>query len=144
MGYKITIGDLTLDTETGAPTVAYTARADAPDHDPAVDVGNVRRPSYTAWEAFCRISGLEPLFFGCPAGGHRETGLMAEHPGIARLLPGDLEAVRDARVARQSAMGEIDPGFGPGEDQTLARLIWLEYWIEWAVSNCANPSLANE
>jgi len=35
--------------------------------------------------------------------------------------------------------GFMDPKF----DDVLARLIWLEFWIEWSLNNCKNPGIFN-
>jgi hypothetical protein len=85
----------------------------------------------------------------CSEAFHRETPLIADHPGAVPLLPGDLEYVRAARIRREQTNGGRPPGFWEddgtdnGNDHTLARLLWLEFWIDWALDNCEVPIIQN-
>lgn len=167
MGYTLTIGnarlqvnkeDLRLDIE-----VDGFASDDAPTfkNDEMTGNGSSRSPSYTGWGDFCRASGLEELFFGggwdstygsykqCSEDFHRDEGLLAHHPGAALLCDADLEFVKAAREKWQTENPGTTPGFdgwsgeSEGLDYTLARLLWLEFWIDYALKNCEVPALGN-
>jgi len=152
MGYTLTIGEAALDF---VPEYAYvTIKAEpasddvAPDHCPRARQTNSRSPSYAGWENFCTIAGPEvyELFFG---GGDtaednpRDAPLLASHPGYAVLTRYDLKVFREARIRRENTNGGRKPGFDWGLDDTLARLLWLEFWTEWALENCKVPILEN-
>ncbi len=168
MGYTITIGNGVLGYTKGDEHLRIRAErathADAPAHCPYTGNGNSRCPSYTAWHDFCKDAGIHELFYGqgwsrderryleCGDEFHRETPLLAEHPGAFALLPADLEYVRAARVRREATNEGKPPGFWDydargevdnGKDHVLARLLWLEFWIDWALTNCTIPTIEN-
>jgi hypothetical protein len=104
--------------------------------------GNHRHPAYSAWSEFCDATGLAGMFFD------RERGLMREAPLTVALLPAHLAAVRAARERWVAARPDAVPGFGcdgAGReyDAVLARLLWLEYWIGWALATCEVPAIYN-
>ncbi len=71
--------------------------------------GSVRSPSYSAWAAFCRDVGLSHLL------GDKSI-LLSEHPGVARIIPSDLEEIRDALAEWKSKKWptlERVPGWDP-------------------------------
>jgi len=107
--------------------------------------GNSRHPGYSQWSGFLDKCGLHDLFF------NKEEGLMREHPGIALLKPSHLERVREALAKWKLTASGKPPGFGSfpkfidGEwksvdedtyDSILARLLWLEFWMDWALREC--------
>lgn len=171
MGYTITIGEARLNysAEDLYLTIEAedTTHPDAPDFDKYTGKGNARSPSYSGWTSFCHEAALFELFYGrgwdpdarqyriCTEGFHRERPLMDEHPGHAVLCQGDLDLVREARKRREASNGGKPPGFfefsaetkwqevDNGNDPILARLVWLEFWIEWALQNCKIPILQN-
>lgn len=165
MGYNLTIGNARLHYYPEYQHLCIEAEPaqhpDAPDHDPYTGKGNSRSPSYTAWHDFCLEAGIEPLFYGggwdrdlrayrkCPENFHRERPLLVEHPGVQPLCRRDLEYVKAARLRREATNGGREPGFWDddgkdnGKDPTLARLLWLEFWLKWALDNCAIPVLEN-
>ena len=166
MGYDISIGNARLDYWKGDEdmriSVEPATHQDAPAHCPYTKDGNMRSPGYCAWHDFCREAGIHELFYGqgwsreerrylpCTDAFHRETPLIAEHPGAFPLLPADLEYIKAARIKREQTNGGKPPGFGDedgnrdnGNDHVLARLLWLEFWIDWALTNCEMPTIAN-
>ncbi len=166
MGYDISIGNARLAYYKGDEhmriRVEPATHPDAPAHCPFTKDGNSRSPSYTAWHDFCRDAGITELFYGqgwdrtqcryteCTDGFHRETPLLAEHPGAFPLLQEDLSYIKAARVKREATNGGKPPGFWGGDgsidngnDHVLARLLWLEFWIDWALTNCEMPIIAN-
>jgi len=102
---------------------------------------NSRMPGYSQWNDFCDETGLRNLFFD------PNEGLMRSHPGAFALKPSHLARVQEAVIARYKACPGREPGwdFDPhwrkveeddgvrGRDPNLARLLWLEYWIDRAL-----------
>lgn len=171
MGYTITIGNAvfatdTCETETFLRVEAEHAANDAAPvflNDGMTGNSNSRSPSYTGWSAFCRDTGVYELFYGggwdrearanrpCSEGFHREYGLLQNHPGFAAINRHDADFVSAALFAYHAKHTNATPGFndwnGNGdatnEDANMARLIWLEYWMRWAVENCERPIVQN-
>lgn len=165
MGYNITVGqaEIFYDKEDlfirlGAEFAEQEA---APDHDKHTLKGNSRSPGYIAWHEFCKDAGITKLFYGqgwsmdarsylpCSDAFHRETPLLRDHPGAQPIGPKDLAYIRAARKTREETNGGRPPGFWEddgvdnGKDPTLARLLWLEFWFDWAIKNCSMPVVAN-
>ena len=160
MGYNLTIGEAKIYYDPEYLVVGLTAEnvthPDAPDHDSFVGKSNKRMPSYVGWRDFCRDAGIEPLFYGegwgpemrrrkpCQEGFHRETPLLNEHPGTEPICKGDFDYIREARIRREKTNGGKQPGFESDDlDDTLARLLWLEFWMGWALENCKIPVFHN-
>ena len=171
MGYDITIGDARFH---GSKEDAYMtvwakpeAHEDAPlfPNDPLTGKSNQRSPSYSTWADFCRETGLYGMFFGINGrrdpymkpdeNCHRDTPIMADHPGYAAINERDVEAIKAALDQHVSKYGDLVPGFrgflekdedtpaDANDCATRARLIWLHYWTDWAVKNCEWPVIAN-
>lgn len=161
MGYTITIGNAKPefskdDGELWARwTVDGKTSSEAPTfpNDEMTGNSNSRSPSYTAWAEFCTEAGFHDLFL------EKYEGLMAEHPGCKMLLPEHLLIVQ-AALAKWKRTATKQPGFcgwgkfneitqkweTPDEgkyDHTLARLLWLEFWMRWALDNCETPAIEN-
>ena len=125
---------------------------EAPDllNDDFVRNSNCRLPACTAWVEFTKETGLYEFFF------NKETGLFSPLYGCAAFDKKDVEVVQQALKARQQYADEhgLVPGFEPGDpeerknfkikiDPTLLRLIWLEFWMNWAINNCKNPAITS-
>lgn len=145
MGYSIYIGEAVIkdDDDHVWLGVKQIEHPEAPffPNDSMTGRTNGRHPSYGGWAEFTRETGLYDLFFD------KENGLMAEHPGVAKLLPKHHARVKTALEFRQ-VVSKGAPGFPPmgktdGSDPMLARLIWLEWWMRWALANCKCPALEN-
>ena len=166
MGYDISIGNASLEYSKGDEymriSVELTTHPDAPTHCPYTKDGNMRSPGYCAWHEFCEDAGITEMFYGqgwdgsqrryveCTDSFHREAPLLSEHPGAFPLLAEDLQYIRAARIKREATNGGKPPGFWDddgnkdnGNDHVLARLLWLEFWIDWALTNCEMPAIAN-
>ena len=170
MGYNLTIGNarLNYDKEYNTLTVEAegTSHPSAPIHCPFTGNGSSRSPSYTGWSEFCKEAGEEvyAMFYGSgwnrdyrmydrPSEQflelypRREIPILSNHPGYQPLCQDDLTIVRQARIEREK-LGK-EPGFWDddnvdnGKDHVLARLLWLEFWIDWALKNCEIPILEN-
>lgn len=150
MSYTITIGnaELCADDGTFSVYVPDVALDNAPrfPFDPSENT-NSRAPGYAMWANFCEESGLHELFF------NHNDGLMREHPGCFVLTRDHLEVVRGVlgRWKRTNEPGwdwsnwqspDKDDGVR-GRDGALARLLWLEWWMDWALTNCFRPAIQN-
>lgn len=117
-------------------------------HDTLTGKTNMRCPSYSAWADFCQTTGIYKLFY--TESGH----LVAGHPGCIGITRQDVEDVSIA-LARYKKHASRPPGFAPPRppgfeedykgnyDAHFARLIWLEYWMRWAVEHCELPAIQN-
>lgn len=152
MGYSITIGnafcqdDLTFDVDE-----VESSLAPAFPHDDLSNHRNARHPSYSAWTDFVNEVGLYDLFLGF-------DGLLRSHPGIEPLTKEHLAVIQTA-LERWQVKATLPPGFAgdpkptpSGQwvsedagkyDHQLARLIWLEWWVRWALENCERPAIRN-
>jgi hypothetical protein len=161
MSYSITIGNAVPEhsKEYGELyarwTVESASSSDAPTfpHDEMTGNGNSRHPAYSAWHEFCAVTGLEAMWYD------KGTGLLREHPGCFVLEPHHHATAKDA-LERWREKATLPPGFfgfpefdketsthkSPDEgkyDPILARLIWMEWWMAWALKNCETPAVCN-
>lgn len=147
MGYSITIGEFLLETYPDEAIecsgLRFTAKGvwldDAPAYGEPTDFTNERCPSYSAWHDFAKSAGIFELLFDC--GGN----LIGGHPGV-RLITKDM---LDTVVSARSRMEKNTPPPKPtmenytSENGAYCRLLWLEYWMRWALENCKTPVIAN-
>lgn len=146
MGYHIYIGEpsvkLCREDSLGmlVPTIVVQMERsyDAPyfDNDDLTEKTNYRAPSYNGWEEFTKESDLHHLFYNA------ETGLMTKNPGAALLNTHHLAEVKHAIAKwairrKEESMGIA--GFALNQDRVAANLMWLEYWIKWALEYCTTP-----
>jgi hypothetical protein len=146
MGYNITIGNAVPDfsKEDGELyacwVVEETANKDAPRFigDEWTEQRNIRLPSYTAWSEFCKKVGLYDLFF------KQYEGLFRQHPGCVMITQEIYQEVFNALEEYQKH-AKRPPGYDDfgNYDYDLARLMWLEYWMKWALENCETPAIYN-
>lgn len=142
MGYSITIGELLVETHpedamecSGLSFLAKGERhGNAPAFGEPTDFTNERWPSYTAWHNFIKHCGLYELFF-C------EGHLIGGHPGIRLITREMLEAITASRVQLESQTPA--PVAELSSDSNYCRLLWLEYWVKWALDNCKTPVISN-
>jgi len=105
---------------------------------------NSRSPTYSAWSDFCRATSLYEFFYD--ARGH----LHADHPGCIGITQEDADFVT-AALNRYRSISTLPAGFekdwtyegSANYDYHLARLMWLEFWMQWAVKNCETPAIQN-
>jgi hypothetical protein len=151
MGYTLRIGNAVPEFNKdyfpelyATWTVGGQRNEDAPAFGDPSDYCNERSPSYSIWSDFCEEVGIYDVFYN--ERGH----LHASHPGCIGITPEDLETVQKALKNRQES-ATLPAGFekgwtydGPANfDYHLARLIWLEYWMRWALENCETPAISN-
>lgn len=153
MGYTFTIGNAVPQFDTSDfphLSAQFIVEGAAHEHAPVFPNDtltantNMRSPSYSVWEDFCRATGLYDLFFN-------ESGnLIAGHPGCIGITREDADRVT-AALRHYRTHATLPPGFEkewgykgePNYDGHLARLIWLEYWMQWAVDHCEIPAIQN-
>lgn len=170
MSFSIYIGEGELyvptDEDDNEPRVKVEGREhpSAPRFPGDLMTGNSnnRHPSYGGWAEFVEKTGLDDLFFGAscnrPGGYTRDVSLMSRHPGVSLLRLKDLEEIKRARQHWEAKtwhhperIAGFDPNYDPFSskpadpryDGILARLIWLEWWVDWALANCKLPCIYN-
>lgn len=143
MGYTITIGELHVlaDSSVGTDEAGIWLQAvgvnkdEAPAFGEPTDHSNSRWTSYTAWADTMRDVGLyEHMFY--------DGTLLGGHPGV-RLVTPELMNVVSSALTGYREKNPLVPEFGTDTGANLCRLIWLEYWMRWALDNCKVPVIAN-
>jgi hypothetical protein len=123
-------------------TVECVQLDDAP-HWPGADIsgkGNYRYPAYLGMRDFCEQAKITSLFFGdCEDDG----ALLFHHPGIAHLRREHLEVISAARMRYELDHPGAVLGWNDDCDPVLARLVWYEFWMRWALENCEHPAVCN-
>jgi len=170
MGYHIFIGQAIVQPREDDDTadqkhqlrciVARKVRAAAPafPHDEPAGRSNARYPSYTGWANFTERVGLRDFFF------HDQTGVMRHHPGCFQLTENHAARIQEALHRWQSQFPLAVPMFRPRADDAceeceertetadteeeltnadLARLMWLDDWVRWALNHCSTPAIYN-
>jgi hypothetical protein len=153
MGYDIKVGNAVPEhhkddfpTLSARWVVEHKTLEEAPsfEGDEMTGQSNMRSPSYGTWTDFCRATGLYDMFY------EEYYGFLANHPGCRGITQHDADEVTAALV-QYRAKAKLPPGFEkdygysgpPNFDYNLARLIWLEFWMQWAVKNCETPAIQN-
>ncbi len=153
MGYTFIIGNATVNASKedfpelhAAWDVEEMEHPEAPTfpNDEVTGRSNVRCPSYSVWADFCDKVGITELFYD------ERKNLHAGHPGCIGITAEWADAVHKARVKYEGkstlpAGFEDDWGYRgePNYDYHLARIIWLDWWTQWAIANCETPAIAN-
>jgi len=171
MGYTLVIGNACFDGDKADAYLRVWATPEAHDaaptfpNDEMTGNGNMRSPSYSVWTDFCRSVGLYGMFYGVNGrrnpymegdpNCHRETPILADHPGYALITEEDALAIHQALERHISKHGNLEAGFrgwtekedeAPDDAEACAeraRLLWLDYWASWAVENCEWPVIVN-
>lgn len=118
---------------------------------------NERWPSYTVWDDFTKKTGLYEFFYSKY---RREGDNEISQDGIfqASGSPGCIGITKEnadfvtEKLEEYKKIATLPPGFEaydehednePRYDYHLARLIWIEWWMQWAVKNCETPAIEN-
>ncbi|MGN9169480.1 hypothetical protein D1872_78960 [compost metagenome] len=142
MGYNIGIGEATISTDYKHRYIALEVERVVVDEAPvwetegdSVDLvgkANYACPSYQQMDYFCSVTGLKEFFFN--------TLIDKKNiPGQVPITQDDLITIKLAKERWIEGHPGSVPGWREGEDSTLARLIWYEFWFDWALENCRNP-----
>ncbi len=159
MGYSLTIGELEVDKnhEDGidCSCISFGAKGEKHDNAPAfnepTDFTNQRWPSYGVWSDCLRDAGMYDLFF-CD-GGH----LIGGHPGVRLLTKEFYEEFTKRKIAFEAKYPHVEATYGerdtkdifhedlsnPKCNNVYCRIVWMDYWINWAIENCETPVFAN-
>jgi hypothetical protein len=141
MGYSITIGEHRKYREDGrwVHDAEDRENPDAPSFrgDEITGRTNHRAPSYSGWHAFTSDTNLQQLFW------HEKQGLMREHPGHVVLRKKHLATLKVALGVYREEHPQAQENFFDMVNANLCRLIWLVYWVEWALANCKRPVIVN-
>jgi hypothetical protein len=130
MGYTLLIGDI-KDGQI-AEVTSEQAPAIPGDRYPRM---NKRQPSYNEWSDFCEATGLRRFFL---------EGLLVPHPGINYITPLHAQAITSAKARYLRAHPQAQAiNDGTPENMHLARLVWLEWWMQWALEHCRYPGIQN-
>ncbi|WP_068505699.1 hypothetical protein [Paenibacillus kribbensis] len=146
MGYNIGIGEATLLVDKNDGNISVQIEAvevsgapvwKLPENDPWPDLvgkGNFTYPSYSGFERFSSETGLKDVFFNLVLrfeGSPVTTLIKEDHLGIIRRAKEQWIADHPENIA----------GWRKNEDDILAKLIWYEFWFEWALNNCKIPAI---
>ena len=122
---------------------------------------NGRFPGYSQKKEFCKRVGFLDLFF------NNTNGLLKDYPGCVALEQQHLRGIQVAMRSwekghplckQQLPYKEKEPaGFAQftakqkeawsreqNFDWYYARLIWFEFWMKWALTNCKEPVVSCE
>jgi hypothetical protein len=152
MSYSLRIGQAVLVEYRGTYLVdveeAVVKGSPSFVHD-SPDESNGRGSATLAWSEFSRKAGLDSFFY--------EPGFGLIRDGeTVRISGSHLDQIREAVLRWKAENPAGIPGFcgcstcdpisrNPHPhlkemDTTLARLLWLEFWFEWALKNCLKPA----
>ena len=160
MGYTLQIGELETSMHSGdyleieemnsfRQEVVSISHDDAPTFGESTDCMNSRWPSYTSWAIFYRFFDLEELFHD------EDYGFLRQHPGCVPITQFHKSIIDDAYEKYKKNYPNSTPGYSgkqlddvedddwPEENSLGARLVWLKYWVDWALKNCEVPAFYN-
>lgn len=95
---------------------------------------NSRLPGYSAFADFLEQTGITAD--DVPAFGARGSD-----GNCYVLRPEHRDAVSRARAAWEARHPGAVPGWTTGCDMVLARLIWYEWWMTWALEHSERPAI---
>ncbi len=160
MPVRITFGEKYWDEEKQSWDVQRTSSPDAPmfPNDSILEPkSNWRYVNYIVWVAMAEECGITAWLI------NNETGIIRDNESdvVKPLTENDYRIVNEAYLLR-SAFAEGRPGWNMDDDelkieskelgtlpriaatpydQYLARLMWLRFWLRWALDNCSEPSV---
>lgn len=136
MCYTITIGEKTIKSRFvwAEPKIL----TNAPAFNEITDYTNSRSPSYSGWDNFLNFVGSE---FSALI----KEELMPNHPGWKPLKAEHHRKFNKIFQQFKCRYPHAKATFESGkeEDGALCRLIWLDYWMKWALKNCKEPIFYN-
>lgn len=146
MGYDLRIGELRINKEPDdgleSSCISFSAEAhslpDAPAFGEPTDFTNGRWPSYSSWSNAMKEAGLYDVFFF-------QGNLIGGHPGVRLVTAEMAAAIQDSKARLEKDYPGIKAEYDNAKPHqgTYCRVLWLEYWTVWALSNCKTPVIAN-
>jgi hypothetical protein len=148
MGYLLTIGEAVFE---------YTPN----EHRLRIDAqrcnhhSNTFSISYRGWEEMCKATGLQQLFYGtgwnrdlreydyCEDEFYREEPLLHRPGSHAVLCRQDADLIRACHERYRFMHPNVKPGLHSEIANNLSCLLWLDYWVTWAVDHCERPVITN-
>lgn len=169
MGYTLRIGELEIEYHQSddEPRISLSAKGFHHEHAPAfgepTDGESQRWPSYTSWREFTEFCGVHSLFYGSEQRKGeriRDDFLIQEHPGCVPLTERHRREINKALRDYKAKYPNAEPTYGrpapegqsalmwedkenPEENSWMCRLVWLHYWVNWALDNCKRPVFEN-
>lgn len=160
-GYTFIIGNAVLEShkENGDLITKWVVKSEKNDNAPSfpndeiTGKSNTRSPNYLTWFNFCKETGISNIFYD-------KSNFFRWKPfECIKLKYSTLKQIQKARKSWQKTSSK-PPGFedcpkynkltdswekvDEGKyDACLARLLWLEWWMDWALVNCENPAIYN-
>lgn len=138
MGYHLEIGDLEVHYCNNIKKPRVELHAEKVEIDLSLldetlepyrlerSVGNYCFAPYAQWHGFCDHVGLSGLFFDK----EREDNLLVEHSGCVPLTEKHRSEINEAFEKRNKG-------------HPIIHLVWLHYWVNWALDNCKQPVFVN-
>ena len=113
--------------------------------------------TYTNNAMWTRLAGIHSYMLGHPRSrfGKPETrdksmeeagnekGLVEQHPGVCAINQADADFITDKLTEFRAMNPDVAEGLADDKSQTLKLLVWLEFWMRWAVENCEYPAIGN-
>lgn len=148
MGYTLKIGEAIIDYDVDDrwPEDSYVdinatsiKTDDAPAFGEITDYTSERLPSYTSWGDFIRFAGVGNMF------GNSDYSLIKAHPGCVPITTKHKELIDEAWVNYTEKYPNATPTYDTDktEDAHMCRLVWLRYWIHYALEHCKQPVFYN-
>lgn len=165
MGYNIGIGELEVHYDVNGEYISIDAKGtthpDAPEFGKG-DIsgkGNYRYPSYSAFAGWCDELNIRDVFY-TENGTDYYSGkiryvMKGGHPGATPLTKEMYDTIKstldkyridhpDSILPTPENTQDLKPfDEDPIHDYTLARLVWFEFWMKWALENCKQPVISN-
>lgn len=162
MSYNINIGEPEIEYYPEDGYMKMSVKEDTAENAPEFGFGDIsgkgngRYPGYSQMSEFCNETGLYKLFFD------EEDGLLRPHPGCRPITKKHLAQITKARgewekehpdcknlLPTKDKEPEEPMDFMREEEESdkydwmYARIIWYEFWFDWALKNCKMPSISN-
>ena len=156
MPIRITIGNAELEYRQTDSHVGITVNEitcdDAPDF---TDKSNNMQMSYLECHDWIRGAGvisymngidldISPTDNSFADSGRDSDGIIEIHPCQVTIDQRDVDFWHGKVKAYRAMNPDVQPGFDNTRDYILARMMWFEFWVQWAVKNCEMPVIANE
>lgn len=140
MGYTLKIGEATIEPDPEIFYIRTGVRGEEHENAPAfgepTDRSNSRWPSYNNWYEFERVFNLEDVFRD------EKKGLITGRPNVALITKWHKERIDQEYENFMKKYPDSKPCYNTesDKDKYLVRMVWLKYWVDWALENCNVPA----